>query len=407
MERTIVAHKEHVVWNIPKDYEGITSYNPRHDIQDYLDLLACEELLGKNEFTRRLLQLNSRVERQLITRLGERYSVAESTINFSLENGTLKNPDYDEPVIIRYKKGQQFLRQNGSRETDREDAEVEGIEKVQQLLQNLKTHETIVVISPKGPKGSLYGENLFDTWQKDRNGTITFTRYHSTLFYKQFQEAAKQLDQNFPETKAENLTAAHFLNQPLKTLEPKEEILRRLATTADTIPQKDFETYIVGPTRPYIHHYIAILAKTPLAINEVNKSFHTIINISQENHDLYQKHSKLPKIYSYAAYDIPHAMIVANINYYGTLPVKLDTKGCPGGSKTFKVNQPSLIKNLAIAIGARSVADFAPFAGDEDEDTDDFPCGGTMPDGSPCTYIVRYGSGIKKCPQCGNEAKCG
>lgn len=42
----------------------------------------------------------------------------------------------------------------------------------------------------------------------------------------------------------------------------------------------------------------------------------------------------------------------------------------------------------------------------EDEDTNDFPCGGTKKDGSPCTYIVKYGSGIKKCPECGNEAKC-
>ncbi|MDP2632100.1 MAG: hypothetical protein Q8P25_00050 [Candidatus Curtissbacteria bacterium] len=40
------------------------------------------------------------------------------------------------------------------------------------------------------------------------------------------------------------------------------------------------------------------------------------------------------------------------------------------------------------------------------EDTSDFPCGGTKKDGSPCTYIVKYGSGIKKCPECGNEAKC-
>lgn len=405
MERTAIPQLEHIPWNAPEDYEGITSYNPRHDIQDYLDLLAAEEILPKDEFARRLLQLNSRVERNLITRLGERYSVAESTIYFTLENGTLKNPDYDEPAITRYKMGRQFLRQNGSVETDREDAEVEGIEKVEQLLQNLRVDETIVVISPRGPKGSLYSQNFFDTWQKDQNGTITFTRYHSGLSYKKFQEAARQLDQNFQETGQNCLNAAHFLNQPLKTQKNREEILSALATTADTMPQKDFQVNIAHTVRPYIRYYINILVKNPLAFGEVNKAFNAIINISQENYDLYQKRTKLPEFH-YPKYDIPPAIIAANVNHYGTQPVKPDAKGCPGGSKTFKVNQSGFLQNLAGLIGARSAADFARFA-QEDEEVEDFQCPGRQKDGGKCTYIVRAYSGVKKCPECGMEAVCG
>lgn len=406
MERTSVLQPEHVPWNIPKDYEGITSYNPRHNIQDYLDLLASEETLPKEEFARRLLQLNTRVERQLITRLGERYSVAESTVYFTLEKGIFKNQDYDEPVIQRYKKGQKFLARNGSTETEREAADVVGIEKVQELLQDLEARETIVVISPRGPQGSLYEENFFDTWQKSPNGAIVFTRYHSSLSYQQLQNAATRLDPTFKEIPEENLTAAHFLAQPAKIRKTKEEILELLATTADTMPQEDFERHIVPPVRPYIRHYIGILVKSPLAIDEVNKSFNTIMNMSQENYDLYQKRQKLRQ-FQPQKLDIPPAIIAANVNHYGIQPVKPDNKGCPGGSRTFKVNQVASLKNLAVSIGARSVLDFSPFADDEDEDVTDFQCPGYRENGTKCTYIVRAYSGIKKCPECGLEGTCG
>jgi len=86
--------------------------------------------------------------------------------------------------------------------------------------------------------------------------------------------------------------------------------------------------------------------------------------------------------------------------YRTTLSIVQMLPGCNGGgglnqgAEVF-VFAGSLIPRLAINI---------PFT--QNEDTSDFPCGGTKKDGSPCTYIVKYGSGIRKCPECGNEAKC-
>ena len=91
-------------------------------------------------------------------------------------------------------------------------------------------------------------------------------------------------------------------------------------------------------------------------------------------------------------------------NMLGRVPVRTVAAGCPGGQKGFSVTQPSFLKEFATAIGAKSVIDFSPFA--ENEDTSDFQCPGYKKDGVKCTYVVRYGSGIRKCPQCGMEATC-
>ena len=80
-------------------------------------------------------------------------------------------------------------------------------------------------------------------------------------------------------------------------------------------------------------------------------------------------------------------------------PLRQATGGCGlfgGSSPTISLFRPFSVAEFAY----RSI-------NTNSEDTSDFQCPGRKKDGKPCTYIVRYGSGVKKCPECGMEATCG
>ena len=137
-ERIATAPHETVKWQVPTEFEGIMAYNPRHDIQDFLDLAALQGKIPPQEFVQRQILTINRTKRQLEKTVGERFKVRSSQIQYSIDNGMLKSPDYVEPVIQRYEKAQRFLAENGSAETERESAEVEGIRQIEKIFAEVK-----------------------------------------------------------------------------------------------------------------------------------------------------------------------------------------------------------------------------------------------------------------------------
>src|SRR3989344_8531800 len=133
-ERISITVRESVRWAVPPEFAGITTYNPRHDIQDFLDLNSLQGQIPPVEFTQRQIQTVNRTKRQLAKNLGERFKVRSSQIEYFIENGSLKSPDYPDSVIERYKKGQQFLAENGSTETKREQAEINGMQAIEKIF---------------------------------------------------------------------------------------------------------------------------------------------------------------------------------------------------------------------------------------------------------------------------------
>ena len=103
-----------VEWAIPSEFKGIMNYNPRHDIQDFLDLANLQGKIPPEEFAQRQAQTINRARRQLGKMLGERFRVRSSQVEYFVEAGSLKSPDYPEPVIERYEKGRRFLAESGS-----------------------------------------------------------------------------------------------------------------------------------------------------------------------------------------------------------------------------------------------------------------------------------------------------
>lgn len=415
--RGVLIEPAPVSWTIPKEFKGIMNYNPRHDIQNYLDLRSLNGKINPTEYANLLLQTNTRTRRQLEKAIGERFGVERSTVEYFIDKDKrLRSPDYPEPIIERYKKGQKFLAENGSQETERESAEVEGIRHIERIFTDpdFPQNQTVIIISTRGPQGSLYTENFFDVYQKKAD-IITMTRYHSTHSPEGFLEATQSVDPTYQTpAKDQKLNAAFFLQRPIKSKKALPETLETFAL--DKTAQKyEINQQIIENCPPFILSYINTLAsildtsELETLVEKIKLTLNAIYNKADETERELMESGDSISRYAPSRMTIP-VPIKEQVDHYGRQPVRTVNRGCPGGQKGFAVNQPSFLKAFATAIGAKSVIDFSPFA--EDEDTSDFQCPGWKVDPETgkkekCTYIIRYGSGARKCPECGMEATCG
>ncbi len=413
--------QEPIRWNIPEDFEGIIAYNPRHDIQDYLDLKNLEGRIPQVQYAELLIQTNNRTRRNLEKALGERLAVEKSTFHYFLdETGELWSENYAEPAVAHWEKGQRFLEENGSSEVEREKAEVAGIKKVRNILaQNRDV--TLVIASPRAenckhgeeenPKDEdediLYHANYFDVYVQ-QGRIVTVTRYHSTHSYPGFLNALCQIDPNYQRPqKGQPLNPAYMLSRPAETAVPLTQILEKFALDKKA-KSTDIELKATEDCMPYILSYITTLIENPLDIKRIKLTWNTIANTFDESVESIElaKHKKAFAQFL-ASRPIPQFSqnIEAYIQFKGREPVRTVSGGpCPGKQKGFSLS--SALARLARTIGATSVADFSPFGSDGDEEVVDFQCPGKKKDGTRCTHIVRAYSHETTCPECGTEATC-
>ncbi len=406
---TAVEATPDVHWQVPEDFQGIIAYNPRHDIQDYLNLKRLNGKIDPVLFAQGQIRIDNRTRRQLEKALGERFGVEKSLVSYYIQDGTLKSPDYNEPVLKRYKKGQLFLLENGSLETEREAAEVRGIAAVERIFANKppESNQSVVIISPRGRgEGTLYNDNYFDVYKKKEDGAIEMTRYHSTHTYVGFFQAAKEANPHFPHpTDETGLNAAYFLDKPIVTALPEEKILEVFALDHEAQLQRENQQ-IIDTCTPFITAYINTLSENPLEIEQIKMNINTIFNVAdlekkrQDQAKRFGSTNTTKKLHPVVPKDPNPAAIMQTIEIYGRQPARSSAHGCPGGQRGFSVNQPTELRAFARSIGATSVIDFARFAQlTEDEDHSDFNC----PD---CGHLIKYGAGIKECPGCGKKATC-
>lgn len=126
---------------------------------------------------------------------------------------------------------------------------------------------------------------------------------------------------------------------------------------------------------PYINYYIRTLIDNPLNTQEMEKALNTIYNMADKKKKETSQQTQMTYCVSKEnAIDIPIALIKQNVDFYGPQPVKSISYGCPGGQRGFSFNQPSLLQELATAIGSQSVIDFAPFTKSEGESKNTLKC---------------------------------
>ena len=391
-ERTQIQDTKYKI----QDTKEILGYEPLFDIQAYQDLTAKENLLSPQEFSRRKTQLDMRTTKNLETMLGERFNVEISRVIYRIRNNQIISFEHDEPFLDVIRRGQRYRQENGSDDVTREIAEVEGFERLQQIIAmpdntvsseaNLNKSEAddtvsalkAIIISPRGRPNSIYQHNFLDVYEKKGNQVI-MTRYTTTASYDQSRQAADKIDP-FNNLSA-NPTDADFLKTPLVTYRNINGILALFPPDDGVIARRDLEK-IQSFCAQIIINYTS---------NPSYLTFNALLNFAD-------RIAKAPRG-SDPQLDRPIKPfeIAQVISHLGYLPVRQVSAGCglQGGFLSIVSGQLSIVN-----LSPFSVAEFAfPNQINSSEDKSDFPC-------PRCGYIITYGAGIKKCPGCDLEATC-
>lgn len=299
--------------------EAQLGYNIRFDRQDYQTLASQRPYLSPQEFQRRSDQLDLRTTHNLQTMLGERFTVEISKVEYHLISGQLQNPDHDEPFLEIIKRGQKFRQEHGSKEIPREAAEAEGFAKVQEILNTRYTEPCdpkgpnqipdikVIVVSPRGPKGSIYQHNFYDVYSRSYDGAITMSRYTSKLSYEEFYQSARSIDPLL--NLSQNPTDAEFLANPLITYQSLDQIQKIFCPQEKVMTQKEYQMLLETCGFLFTTYINCLINGSPLA--EIQKVYNTLLNFA----DVWPN-------------TVPMQNTDQIISHYGILPVRVVAAGC-------------------------------------------------------------------------------
>ena len=342
--------------------ERILGYDPLFDIEAYRRLQGLRLQVSVDEYNRLKNQLNTRTRHNLETALGERFKVELSQVIYQIQDGQLVSSEHDQPFLEIIKRGQKYRQENGSNDTLRELAEVEGFTKVQDLLVsgNWPLDPKIIVISPRGQEDSIYQHNFFDVWEKDGD-RIIMRRYTSSATYEQFRVAAEFLDpfNNLPG----NPTDADFLKTPLITYKQIDEILALFPPDEGVITRQELAN-IIAICSQLIENYIN---------NPSSKTFTALLNFADAL--TFTPEVKSPYT-SRVRMRITPMTVKRLIDFYGSQPARQVATGC-GLQLGFR----------STVSGQWSVVNFSPFSVSE------FGIAGALED--------QYGTLEIHCEECG------
>ena len=339
----------------------ILGYDPLFDISDRKSLDLQKNHLTPAEFQRHKNQLDLRTRHNLETALGERFKVEISQIIYQIVDGLLQNLEHDESFIEIVKRGQRYRQSNGSNETERELAEVEGFARIEEILTEPRFEDAkVIVISPRGQEGSIYQHNFFDVWEKDGD-RVTMRRYTSSATYEQSRVAAEFLDpfNNLPG----NPTDADFLKTPLITYKQIDEILALFPPDEGVITRQELAN-IIAICSQLIENYIN---------NPSSKTFTALLNFADAL--TFTPEVKSPYT-SRVRMRITPMTVKRLIDFYGSQPARQVATGC-GLQLGFR----------STVSGQWSVVNFSPFSVSE------FGIAGALED--------QYGTLEIHCEECG------
>lgn len=308
------------------------------------------------DFDRRKPVNEPYIKKQVETHIGERLNVILSKTKYEIRQGIVFGEGGSEPFIDVLKRGRDYRRQNGS-EIDwvREDAEVAGFLKIQEILGNPGTEIGTMMLSifPQGKKKSSYQHNFYDifTLNQDQDGPFIEARRYSSALTR--EEYAKFLGLDFTPDNS------HFLSNPVKVdgLEFKnpDDIHKHLHRDHDYTSEEDYKK-IKETCAVLILGYIGALANEDKA--EQILYFNAILNkVDQSNLGIKAGKEIFAEI-----------LTKEQVFYLGNLPVRQTMTGC-GSSGGFSLEKGS----------SNSAFSLAEFGQD------------------------KYGSRTFECPQCGKK----
>lgn len=271
---------------------------------------------------------------QLETHLKERFHVLLSIVDYGIVDGHLVRQGTNEPFTNVIARGRDYIRTiaPNSVDFDREDAEVEGFEKIDAFLSDPNTPlgSKTLSISPKGEEGSKYQHNFYDIFtlkRKNEQRFVELRRYSSALTPEDY---VVQLPGLYPRSP----TAADFLANPIPVTDifiSAEQIHKELHREHDYTTTEDFEEIWQG-VQPAVNRY--------LGSRDAN-SFNAILNLADKVWESQKKRKKGEAYIDYKNYFPSYA----ELRDYGNEEVRQVSGGCPG--KSGAENSPFSVSEFA------------------------------------------------------------
>jgi len=159
------------------------------------------------------------LSKQIDAYIGERLNVLLNKSKYEIKNNLLYGEDVNEPFMCVIKRGVDYKEKaEGKDRADkkREEAELEGFGKIQEIMCNPDTQEGTMVlsVSPKGGVSSSYERNFYDIFTlKEAYGKrfIEARRYSSALGIDEYKDKLKPLA-----SMKYIIDDADFLKNPIK-----------------------------------------------------------------------------------------------------------------------------------------------------------------------------------------------
>ncbi|GEM_PF-4938547 len=251
---------------LDQQMEAKRSYSVLLDTQAYRKIHLQSANLDQDSHQQEFNNLNHLTETNLTTSLAERFNAEIFRADYKIQNGELIHPSYDIPFTEIVEKGQHFRRQNGSEDCERELAELAGFQKLEKIITDPDFSEeaSIIVISPRGKKGSIYQHNFYDVYKKI-GAKVEMRRFSSKCSYEAFEIAAAVIDPFSLIDK--DPTDANFLASPLVTYKNMKEIEDLLQIDRETMCEEELEK-LLAKCATLRSDYINYLSQSPYFSDE-------------------------------------------------------------------------------------------------------------------------------------------
>jgi hypothetical protein len=264
----------------------LVTYDRTFDQRDYrnLDLLLST---NREEYVKQKGLLDSYTRKNLETTIGERVNAGISKYIYEHKNGMLFREGSDEPILDIIKRGVEWRRNNGSTVVDREEAELTGMQKIQDAMTMADIDEGEMMLSISPPGDDIYTKNFIDVFQKVRkelaDGSVVYytqaRRFTADLTNDQYRERLQELGVDVPEDPND----VYFLSNPV-LINPKHSSLQDpdmvhafLHKEHEFMNTEEFEEIILACT-PFIIAYINTMTFEPYNDRQQALVFNAILN---------------------------------------------------------------------------------------------------------------------------------
>lgn len=268
---------------IGKEGRADSAYEMAFDARVYQAIWPFLRFSDSFEYQSALQKLDSYTHDQLTAHIGERLFVLRSNFEYEIKDG--KFWFGNRPFVEWISDGQKHREQMGSRDVEREKAEVLSASKIEEVLADPSTSvgTKMVHISPPGGSYLKHFIDINEVVERDGKRFLKATRFSSGLDLSDYPEKIRQLNSTHPAyLKLDDLT---FISNPVpvtsETMQTIEDIHRLFHKDHEYMDPEDFQE-VVALTRGARQAYIDQLRFDPYDYEELSKRFKTIFNRADE-----------------------------------------------------------------------------------------------------------------------------